>query len=131
MSDYTLLEYASKAVGYSDLPIEGWTLYREKGMRLVDREHEFVRYWNPLLDDGDALRLAVKLKLSIESDALIEVDYIEGIGCEYAYGCEVWIVFEDASAIKLHELYNDNVDAATRRAIVRVAAAIGEKYEFS
>lgn len=59
MDDYELLEAASKVIGYASLPIEGWTIDRSKGMRLVDLNHEFVRYWNPLYDDGDTFRLAV------------------------------------------------------------------------
>lgn len=64
--------------------------------------------WNPLKDDGDALRLANKLWL--------EVRHVHGkahAGMQDKFWCtENW--FPDGDQ-----------DAATRRAIVRAAAAIG------
>jgi|JI10StandDraft_1071094.scaffolds.fasta_scaffold56088_6 hypothetical protein len=62
--------------------------------------------WNPLTDDGDALRLAVKLGIGIETIERYAVANVR-------YGdthCEA--------------LGSDHY-AATRRAIVRAAAAIG------
>ena len=59
----TLLELASKALGYARLPVEGWTRHSEKGMRLVGPDHEFVRYWNPLLDAEDGLTMERSLGL--------------------------------------------------------------------
>jgi hypothetical protein len=49
--DRELLSLAAKAAGYYD--IDGWSGHPEKGMRWVDDDRNFVRYWNPLLDDGD------------------------------------------------------------------------------
>lgn len=57
-------------------------------------------YWNPRADDGDSLRLAVTLRLFHEDDFVFEL-------------------LESTS--KKKDPY-----AATRRAIVRAAAAIGE-----
>lgn len=57
-------------------------------------------WWNPLLDDGDALRLAVKLFLFVDTAAGAP----DSFGAELAY-------------------------AATRLAIVRAAAAIGTNKE--
>lgn len=59
MNDKELLELAAKAAGYTledhhDINGEYWPWCIEEG-----------EYWCPLTDDGDALRLAVKLKLSI------------------------------------------------------------------
>ena len=56
MSDRELLEMAAKAAGYDGLR---WSMLRQcfydcSGI-----------YWRPLDDDGDALRLAVKLQLQI------------------------------------------------------------------
>lgn len=60
--------------------------------------------WNPLTDDGDALRLAVKLKM------LVNV---------MTKGCAVDIEnIEDAAL----EIIDGDSYAATRRAIVRAAA---------
>ena len=63
--------------------------------------------WNPLTDDGDAFRLAVKLQLLVNIDAT-DSQVTDGKGVDV---CEV----RQAS----------NACAATRRAIVRAAAEIG------
>lgn len=68
-------------------------------------------YWNPLTDDGDALRLAVKLRLTVSWDRFDD--------CEYA----------TATPPHTHQGYDCTVDqdpyAANRRATVRAAAEIG------
>lgn len=66
--------------------------------------------WNPLTDDGDALRLSVKLNLTIricefQKDTIVESQKI--IGCQRI------------------ENHRNDPYAATRRAIVRAAAEIG------
>ena len=94
-SDKTLLELAAKAAGI-DLEWEG--------------PHS-PRKWNPLTDDGDALRLAVKFKFTIEHWS------VTSDGCDRV----------SAKIGQAPELYNNDPYAATRRAIVRAAAAIGEK----
>lgn len=66
--------------------------------------------WNPLTDDGDALRLAVRLRLSID----IERDRC----CTTMRSPEGRIGVQPWGA--------DGAEAATRRAIVRAAASIGE-----
>lgn len=111
MNDRELLELAAKAAGYV---IEG------DADRLVAQPGHFAggfsilndrggsSLWNPLYDDGDALRLAVKL--------LFEIDF--GLGS---------IAIRHSTGIKIIEAYNDDPYAATRRAIVRAAAEIGKK----
>ena len=67
--------------------------------------------WNPLTDDGDALRLAVKLGIRIEPWPSAP----EGIGGKVERDGDVWLI--------------DGVSgAATRRAIVRAAAAAGGEH---
>jgi hypothetical protein len=66
--------------------------------------------WNPLKDDGDALRLAVKLRL----DVAVSERNKQTVVCSLK-----------TSGISL-ELHNDDPYAATRRAIVRSAAEIGK-----
>lgn len=61
--------------------------------------------WDPLTNDGDALRLAVKLNMQV------------AVGVVLAPGLDVII---DSA---------EDPYAATRRAIVRAAAAIGEQME--
>lgn len=59
--------------------------------------------WNPLEDDGDALRLAVELCIPVWRDADV-------IWCNY-----------------MASVTGDDPYAATRRAIVRAAAEIGSR----
>ncbi len=72
MTDRELLEAAAKAAGI-DL--------QHKPMFGGDSEPGFYDYrsgkpewlwWNPLIDDGDALRLAVKLKMMVDADMFEE-----------------------------------------------------------
>lgn len=68
--------------------------------------------WNPLEEDGDALRLAVKLDLDIE---LTE-------DSAWANGINV-------QNYQLFEWHHNDKCAATRRAIVRAAAEIGKEQQ--
>ena len=98
-TDKELLELAAKAI--DDTPVWGTLdphnpLMRKYGLR-----------WNPLADDGDALRLAVELRIDLEF-------FSDVINCIHAD----WDVTEN---------YGNDPYAATRRAIVRAAAEIGGK----
>lgn len=116
MTDKELLEKAAKAAG-----IKGeWV--RDPAYRWQERWYFNVPYdnqnmltgfeWNPLTDDGDALRLAVKLGANVYS----------------GYGTAVAEIPNDAEHdhISASEHYNNDPYAATRRAIVRAAAEIGK-----
>ena len=75
---------------------------------------------NPLTDDGDALRLAVKLRMNVRFDdsAAVMAGWAEGVrGAPTRDGVGPWF---------WKEWINDNPDtfATTRRAIVRAAAAL-------
>jgi hypothetical protein len=98
MTDRELLEAAAKAVGIGS--------YKGDYANGLDTKTGF---WNPLTDDGDALRLAVKLGISVSQ--------------ERRNGC----VFCDANEGKVtaDEEFGTDPYAATRRAIVRAAAEIG------
>lgn len=105
-TDRALLEAAAKAAG-----IEGeydcWTgMGFAEGIRQVLNGAKCARPWNPLTDDGDALRLAVRLRIDIEFEGWVT----------FAGGC-------------FSELNRDDPAAATRRAIVKAAAAIGARRE--
>lgn len=91
MRERELLELAARAAD------DGIVFYGECWRAQSGRE------WNPLLDDGDALRLAVKLGVNIESYS------------------------DTVSADGIHEDRGFDDCAATRRAIVRAAAAIGKE----
>lgn len=67
--------------------------------------------WNPLADDGDALRLAVKLGLAV-----------------YHWADEI-CVFNGNGTINVDIARTGDVYAATRRAIVIAAAEIGRSME--
>jgi hypothetical protein len=95
MNDRTLLELAAKAAGY-------WN----KQFNCYEGPLNF----DPLTDDGDALRLACTLGLSVDiNNALYQTTII------YEFGDDL---SEDHAA---------GTASATRRAIVRAAAAIGEQ----
>ena len=110
MSDRELLELAAKA---AKLPECGWM-----GPAFMYVKDNTFTDWNPLDDDGDALRLAVKLGLDvcIDKPPVVGEPYTQAIGF-IGDGKEI----EDAV-----ELHNGDSYAATRRAIVRAAAEIGK-----
>jgi len=128
MTDRALLELAAKAAG---LTINA--KQQAERDKIVDASAaslwltDGTTAWNPIKHDSDALHLAVKLRLSIESDASVEVGYYPGIGGEYDIGVEVWLVHADGTSTTVFELYDKDPHAATRRAIVRAAAEIGKE----
>jgi len=96
MNDRELLEAAARAAGYETQPLyynDQSGVYR---LCVVNGND----YWNPLDDDGDALRLAVALDLTVMIGA----------------------VRDCAGRLSLDKA-DDNL-TATRRAIVRAAAAL-------
>lgn len=99
-----LLELAAKAVGYRICSIQNGKL----NCYGLDGKHNF--HWNPLTDDGDALRLAVKLGLKIEHYSVTS----EG-RCRVGAGTGFPPV-----------TYEGDQNKATRYAIVKTAAEIGK-----
>ena len=104
MTDRELLELAAKAAGIELDDYFGEPVTR----RPFSDEYES---WNPLTDDGDALRLAVKLNLSIDTNRF----NLSAGWCE-----------ELAAVDDIEEPHVGDPCAATRRAIVRAAAEIGK-----
>jgi hypothetical protein len=99
MTDRELLELAAKAAG---IELKWHHSHKDAYAR---RNGEYWAVWNPLRDDGDALRLAVSLCLVVD--------------CSRPSAGEPY---------KQHAIWRDELcDTATltRRAIVRVAAEIG------
>ena len=88
MTDLELLELAAKAAGELTTDWYGNAAYFDG----------VLKRWNPLADDGDAFRLAVKC-LPFHTLSYTREDY---------------------------ELCNEDGLAATRRAIVRAAAELGK-----
>ena len=110
-TDRELLELAAKAAGMD-------VAWREV-VRSRVAEYQIIKHtrhsafftndskeWNPLTDDGDALRLAVKLGLVIN--------------------CRHVQALVETTNDKFWEPQDNDPYAATRRAIVRAAAEIGE-----
>jgi len=102
MEDRELLELAAKAAGIKHPGGE----HCINGPAVWDCDA--LRWWRPLTDDGDALRLAAKLVLNVlASEACILAEDENGVECiEYMYGPE-------------------DYTSGWRRAIVRAAAEIG------
>lgn len=96
MNDRELLEFAAKAIGKK--------LIWHKGIDVFCCLDDPIENgdWNPLTDDGDALRLAVKFDL-FASPRFFHFRGLERFGRQDEDDC-----------------------AATRRAIVRAAAEIGK-----
>jgi hypothetical protein len=105
MTDRELLELAAKAAG---IELGEWC----EELDAFWRGKTGDGIWNSLTDDGDAFRLAVKLKMSIENG-------------EYDVSVEVW--FELGNLRRVNEFYGEDACAATRRAIARAAAEIGKE----
>lgn len=103
MTDKELLELAAKAAGY---------VYLDNGQAFIDTVFGNID-WNPLLDDGTALRLAVKLRIKFRYNGALgqALAWTGGVGN-----------FEAQANI---EECDRGEYAATRRAIVRAAAEIG------
>ena len=107
MTDRELLELAAKAAGIELWHEDVFT----NGLTQKVSDSGILR-WHPLINDGDALRLAVKLGIIIEYRREIPACFA------YHYNSNLEVVQR-----------NDQLDpyAATRRAIVRAAAEIGRQ----
>lgn len=114
-TDHELLAFAAKAVG-------GYRYIEDQGFIEVLGNGGNGKWWNPITDDGDALRLAVKLHLDIRF-------YWDGRDDQYntveAYTHGANKDAEEPIGFYLRDGQIDE-DSSTRRAIVRAAAAIGE-----
>jgi len=97
-TDKELLEFAAKAVNIK--------LYWHLNKPYRRPEIEYMDVWNPLVDDGDALRVAVCLYITPHID-----NNLTDAESKLGFSTETY--------------FNDPY-AATRRAIVRAAAEIGK-----
>ena len=105
-TDRELLELAAKAAGI-ELP--------NPTLRVTHMRGVAPKVWNPIEDDGDALRLAVKLDIDLIRESLDDVP-----STPTHVKAQSWDLEFSAS-----EALGDHY-AATRRAIVRAAAEIGK-----
>ena len=112
MNDRELLELAAKAAGIRH--IEYTNGYDGKdGLVLCNEYGSHTTTWSPLTNDGDALRLAVKLGMDINHYS----ESRETSACRFDGGIK---------HRRIEKLNNDPY-AATRRAIVLAAAEIGRE----
>lgn len=112
-TDRELLELVAKAQG---LEIVAWIEHRQK--LLVKQpgggpESCLAIEWNPLTDDGDALRLGVKLNLDIRYES-----YDAGVAVIVG---GAW----DGAPEAVHEIFERDGPRAVRLAITRAAAEVG------
>lgn len=121
MTDREMLEMAAKAAGVPG----GW---REKtaedgypayscGIGNVGR---LLPLWNPLTDDGDALRLAVKLDIDLMFHTDPDHQTVQAIAPSPKDRNEGWTFTEGFGSDKA---------GATRRAIVMAAATLGKEMQ--
>ncbi len=127
MTDRELLEKAAKAAGNGlkwadpDGCVKGGMVlgltgcYNNCEIKGQECNCDIFAYWNPLADDGDALRLAVKLKLDVQTN-------------EASASVQTWQsdIGETKEVVEYFDPPQDPY-AATRRAIVRAAAEIGKE----
>lgn len=118
MTDRELLEAAAKAAGIDMQTKAMFGVDDEPGYYLVaDDAAPIWFWWNPLTEDCEALRLAVKLGISILMfPACIGTNWPQNRATLNLIGQDP--PYEDISS-------GQDITAATRRAIVRAAAAIG------
>lgn len=110
MTDKELLELAAKAAGIEIVGLVDIMIVQpdhRTGGFIIRNDRGGDSCWNPLTDDGDALRLAVKLRM------------------QPFIGLHTTCIVQTGDFI-FTEVHNNDPYAATRRAIVRAAAEIGK-----
>jgi len=115
MKDQELLELAAKAAGVADLECGTFGLYRVIGVH--DDGAKCMVEWNPLLDDGDAFRLATTLSICIKFHYCLDDAPI--VSCGFTDDEDNWITLPNFP----------DPNKSTRRAIVEFAARIGSNYK--
>lgn len=114
MSDKELLEAAAKAAG---IQLTG----EDYARRAIGLGHFENFPWNPLTNDGDALRLAAKLRLHVEFTNCFVVASRGQKWSTQTYG--------DGNRAASEQPTEEEVIAATRRAIVRAAAHLSKEQD--
>ena len=115
MTDRELLELAAKAAG-----LEINERNQKARDEMIGRENSSLwlvdgsTAWNPLTNDGNALRLAVKLGMDIDCTVNSMMKN------------HTWAMSGLSAGGGVAEYHEGDPYAATRRAIVRVAAEIGK-----
>ena len=106
MTDREILERAAKAAGINGTcwisSSHSW--FKHEGIGYND-DYDCQQVWNPLIDDGDALKLVSSLGLYVNS-----------------YPIEAGRTVVGGAGATTFEYHGSNAEDATRRAIVRCAA---------
>lgn len=129
MTDRELLELAAKAAGIDWIPASS-DVGKQGELKFglwLNIQHEPTeatrRRFNPLADDGDALRLAVKLRIDIDHGSPLDNSRYVCASC-----CGIEMVRD---AVRAVEEFEDDVGVqraySTRRAIVRAAAELAKQ----
>lgn len=114
-TDRELLELAARAAG---VRIGNWIEYADAEGFASDAK---VAPWNPLTDDGDALRLLTELRLCVDWQPGLEEVHVGHTIEDFPPAQVEYEEYDDFG--NRQSLYRG---AATRRAIVRAAAEIGK-----
>ena len=133
MTDREMLHLAAKAAGYKVIKEFTYQITVTCGYPnlfdgvdffglVIDDGDKIKSPWNPLDDDGDALRLAVRLGISITPYPIYSKDKHAVIVKQRRYGDAM----RESNPTEVLEPYGEDREAAVRRAIVRSAAAIVE-----
>ncbi|HHF0887560.1 TPA: hypothetical protein ACPILO_005496 [Pseudomonas aeruginosa] len=120
MKDRELLELAARAAGYEVRWHENWKCFVHVGANNITYPPSPAgqrHVWVPLDDDGDALRLAVQVRMDLEQS--VPQDQTRWVCASVS----------ESGIEGITEGFDDESQrfAATRRAIVLAAAAIGKK----
>ena len=127
MTEKELLKKAAKATNRKRHPIiadawsgDGFELMRDASMSI-----RVPTVWNPLDDDGDAIRLAVKLRISL----IHEQEYMGGPVLETVEAITAPISGDGKRTCTTECINEQGCDemARVRLAITRAAAAMAEK----
>lgn len=117
--DRALLEAAAKAAGLR------WSSNPEithNGLWITAPAHRINTCWSPLANDGDALLLAVDLGIAVVPYPIYVPDKHSVVAKRHRSAD----MMRKMNPTEVVEVYGANPAAATRRAIVRCAAAIWE-----
>lgn len=133
--DRELLEHAAKAIDldYDESasiphPVSGAFFGLWKTFEGEPPEHA-RRYWNPLTDDGDALRLAADLGLAVVPYPIYARPKHSVIAKRYEKSQAVYR--GEVKQVEVIEVYGEDAARSTRRAIVRAAAEIGREADIA
>ena len=121
MTDREMLELAAKAGGYAR---HEYVENSARDGRVVTGHYDSLLEVciNPITDDGDALRLAVKLMIRVFVNRVFRLSIPGSVTVEYPDRDGFYFALGEA-------VTNGDPYAATRRAITRAAAEIGRQME--